>query len=72
MWLNIPEAAKHAGVCRSTIGRWMKDGLTFYRLNRNTVRIHPNDIDKFIKRFKAGVDVDAEVREITGRIKKGK
>ena len=55
MWLNIREAAKYAGVCRSTICRWMSDGLTFYRLNRNTVRIHPNDIDKFIKRFKAGV-----------------
>ena len=72
MWLNIPKAAEYAGVCRSTIGRWMSDGLTFYRLNRNTVRIHPNDIDKFIKRFKAGVDVDAEAREIMGRIKKGK
>ena len=72
MWMNIPAAAEYAGVSRSTIGRWMDDGLTHYRLNHNNVRIHPNDIDKFIKRFKAGVDVDAEAREIMGRIKKGK
>ena len=72
MWMNIPAAAKYAGVCRSTIGRWMKDGLVHHRINHNNVRLHPDDIDKFIKRFKAGVDVDAEAREIMGRIKKGK
>ena len=71
MWMNIPAAAEYAGVSRSTIGRWMKDGLVHHRINHNNVRLHPDDIDKFIKRFKAGVDVDAEVREITGRIKKG-
>ena len=72
MWMNIPAAAEYAGVSRSTIGRWMDDGLTHYRLNGNNVRIHPDDVDAFIRRFKVGVDVDAEVKTIMGKIRRGK
>ena len=72
MWMNIPAAAEYAGVSRSTIGRWMKDGLVHHRINHNNVRIHPDDVDAFIRRFKVGVDVDAEVKTIMGKIRRGK
>ena len=72
MWMNIPKAAEYAGVSRSTLGRWMNDGLRHYRLNNNNVRLHPDDIDQYIKRFKAGIDVDAEVAAIMTKIRRGK
>ena len=72
MWLNIPKAAEYAGVSRSTIGRWMKDGLVHHRINHNNVRIHPDDVDAFIRRCKTGVDVDAEVKTIMGKMRRGK
>ena len=72
MWMNIPSAAEYAGVSRSTIGRWMDDGLTHYRLNRNNVRLHPDDIDSYIRQYKSGVDVDAEVKTIMGKIRRNK
>ena len=72
MWMNIPAAAEYAGVSRSTIGRWMDDGMVYHRLNHNNVRIHPDDVDAFIRRFKSGVDVDAEVKTIMGKMRRGK
>jgi excisionase family DNA binding protein len=72
MWLNVPKAAEYAGVSRWTITRWMKDGLTHYRLNGNNVRIHPDDVDSYIRRFKSGIDVDAEVAAIMTKIRRGK
>ena len=72
MWMNIPAAAEYAGVSRSTIGRWMKDGLVHHRINHNNVRIHPDDVDAFIRRFKTGVDVDAEAKTIMGKMGRGK
>ena len=72
MWMNIPAAAEYAGVSRSTIGRWMDDGMVYHRLNHNNVRIHPDDVDNYIKRFKSGVDVDAEVAAIMTKIRRGK
>ena len=72
MWMNIPAAAEYAGVSRSTIGRWMKDGLVHHRINHNNVRLHPDDIDSYIRQYKSGVDVDAEVKTIMGKIRRGK
>ena len=72
MWMNIPAAAEYAGVSRSTIGRWMDDGMVYHRLNHNNVRIHPDDVDNYIKRFKSGVDVDAEVAAIMTKIRREK
>ena len=72
MWMNIPKAAEYAGVSRSTIGRWMKDGLVHHRINHNNVRLHPDDIDSYIRQYKAGVDVDAEVKTIMGKIGRNK
>ena len=72
MWMNIPKAAEYAGVSRSTIGRWMKDGLVHHRINHNNVRLHPDDIDAYIRQYKAGVDVDAEVKTIMGKIGRNK
>ena len=72
MWMNIPAAAEYAGVSRSTIGRWMDDGMVYHRLNHNNVRIHPDDVDAFIRRFKTGVDVDAEVKTIMGKMRRVK
>lgn len=67
--MNIPKAAEYAGVSRWTITRWMNDGLKHYRLNRNNVRIHPSDIDEYIHRFKAGIDIDAEVDAIMKKMR---
>ena len=72
MWMNIPKAAEYAGVSRSTLGRWMSDGLKYYRLNNNNVRLHPDDIDAFIRRYKAGIDVEAEVAAIMTKIRRWK
>ena len=72
MWMNIPAAAEYAGVSRSTVGRWMKDGLGPHRINHNNVRIPRDDVDNYIKRFKSGVDVDAEVAAIMGKMRRGK
>ena len=72
MWMNIPKAAEYAGVSRCTIGRWMKDGLVHHRINHNNVRLHPDDIDSYIRQYKSGVDVDAEVKTIMGKIRRGK
>ena len=72
MWMNIPKAAEYAGVSRSTIGRWMKDGLFHHRINHNNVRLNPDDIDSYIRQYKSGVDVDAEVKTIMGKIRRGK
>ena len=72
MWMNIPAAAEYAGVSRSTIGRWMKDGLVHHRINHNNVRLPPDDIDSYIRQYKSGVDVDAEVKTIMGKIRRGK
>ena len=72
MWMNIPSAAEYAGVSRSTIGRWMKEGLAHHRINHNNVRLHPDDIDSYIRQYKAGVDVDAEVKTIMGKIRRNK
>ena len=65
-----PSGAEYAGVSRSTIGRWMDDGMVYHRLNHNNVRIHPDDVDAFIRRFKVGVD--AEVKTIMGKIRRNK
>ena len=67
MWMNIPSAAEYAGVSRSTIGRWMKDGLVHHRINHNNVRLHPDDIDSYIRQYKSGVDVDAEFKTIMAK-----
>ena len=72
MWMNIPAAAEYAGVSRSTIGRWMKEGLAHHRINHNTDRLHPDDIDSYIRQYKSGVDVDAEVETIMGKIRRNK
>ena len=72
MWMNIPKAAEYAGVSRSTLGRWMSDGLKYYRLNNNNVRLHPDDIDAFIRRYKAGIDVEAEVAATMTKIRRWK
>ena len=72
MWLNIPKAAEYAGVSRCTIGRWMKDGLVHHRINHNNVRLHPDDINSYIRQYKAGVDVDAEVSKIMGKMRRKK
>ena len=67
MWMNIPAAAEYAGVSRSTIGRWMDDGMVYHRLNHNNVRIHPDDVDAFIRRFKVG-DVGAMTNELSAML----
>ena len=72
MWMNIPAAAEYAGVSRSTIGRWMKEGLVHHRINHNNVRLHPDDIDSYIRQYKSVVDVDAEVKTIMKNMRRGK
>ena len=46
--------------------------MVYHRLNHNNVRIPPDDVDSYIKRFKSGVDVDAEVKTIMGKMRRGK
>lgn len=68
-WLNMNKASEYAGVSRWTLQRWMQDGMKFYRMNNNMVRIHPDDIDAYIMRFKSGLDVDAEVQAILTKMR---
>ena len=72
MWLNTKQAAAHAGVNIKTLRNWMREGLQHYRLSSRATRLHPDDIDAFIRRYKAGIDVDAEVAAIMTRIRRGK
>ena len=72
MWLNTKQAAAHAGVNIKTLRNWMREGLQHYRLSSRATRLHPDDIDAFIRRYKAGIDVDAEVAAIMTKIRRGK
>ena len=72
MWLNVKQAAKYASVTEPTLRNWMRDGLQHYRLSSRATRLHPDNIDAFIRRYKAGIDVDAEVAAIMTKIRRGK
>ena len=72
MWLNVKQAAKYASVTEPTLRNWMRDDLQHYRLSSRATRLHPDDIDAFIRRYKAGIDVDAEVAAIMTKIRRGK
>ena len=72
MWLNVKQAAKYASVTEPTLRNWMRDGLQHYRLSSRATRLHPDDIDQYIKRFKAGIDVDAEVAATMTKIRRWK
>ena len=51
-WATIDDAAKYLSVHRETIMEWMEDGLEYYHLPQNQVRIKYTDIDKFMIKFK--------------------
>ena len=70
-WMNIATAARYAGVSRSTVQRWMKEGLKHSRLSSSNVKIHPNDIDAYIRSFETGIDVAAEAKAIMAKIRGG-
>ena len=70
--MNVKQAAKYASVTEPTLRNWMRDGLQHYRLSSRATRLHPDDIDQYIKRFKAGIDVDAEVAAIMTKIRRVK
>lgn len=72
MLMNVKQAAKYASVTEPTLRNWMRDGLQHYRLSSRATRLHPDDIDQYIKRFKAGIDVDAEVAAIMTKIRRVK
>ena len=72
MWMNVKQAAKYASVTEPTLRSWMCDGLQHYRLSSRATGLHPDDIDQYIKRFKAGIDVDAEVTAIITKIRRWK
>ena len=71
MWLNVKQAAKYVSVIEPTLRNWMRDGLQHYRLSSRATRLHPDDIDAFIRRYKAGLDVEAEVAAIMTKIRRG-
>jgi excisionase family DNA binding protein len=54
-WLNVTEAAKYAGIGRTTLNEWIRDGkLPFasYPLAHRIRKFDPSDIDAWIKSCK--------------------
>ncbi|MDM8517862.1 excisionase family DNA-binding protein [Desulfobacterales bacterium HSG16] len=73
-WATIDDAAKYLSVHRETIMEWMKNGLEYYHLPQNQVRIKYTDIDKFMIRFKKipkkRIDINSEVLDKQENLKK--
>ena len=70
--MTTKQAAEYAGVSVSTLRNWMKEGLQYSRVGSRCTRIHPDDVDAYLRRYKSGIDIDAQVEEILGRIRRGK
>jgi hypothetical protein len=49
----------------------MKEGLKHSRLSSSNVKIHPDDIDAYIRSFETGIDVAAEAKAIMAKIRGG-
>lgn len=57
--LTVPQAAKLAGVCQSTLRSWVQDGLLpHYRVGRKgrrgSIRIAEEDLNALLATFKVG------------------
>lgn len=70
-FFTIDEAAKYLGTSRRNVLRFIKDQkdpLPHYRLNRKIIRLKPDEIDGWMRKFKvqspAVPDADRIVREL--------
>jgi len=48
MWLKPKKAAEYACISKGQIYQWMKNGLNYYKIGKNTL-LSTDDIDFFIK-----------------------
>ncbi|KPA16677.1 DNA binding domain protein, excisionase family [Candidatus Magnetomorum sp. HK-1] len=51
MWLRMHEATKYAKVCKTTLRKWIKNGLTASNPSRKLLLIHTDDIDSYIRSY---------------------
>lgn len=52
--LTIKEVCAQEGVSRSTVNKWIREGLPVIRRGRRFVRIDADDLEAFLKRYKVG------------------
>ncbi len=70
--MTMGKTQEYAGVSRTTLQQWMRDGLKHCRLNNKTVRIHTDDVDAFIRQFEIGVDIAEQVDGILKKIRRAR
>jgi excisionase family DNA binding protein len=56
-WLNVTQAAKYAGIGRTTLNDWIREGripFTFYRQAGRVKKFKTADIDAWLESIKEG------------------
>jgi hypothetical protein len=69
-WANVKQASEYAGICDSTLRKWLKQGLQYSQLATGTILIKYDYIDEYLEQFCSNNNqVDNLVNEITKGLK---
>lgn len=50
-WVSKKQACDYASASKKVIEQWMRDGLVYIKLPTGTVRMHTDDIDRYLRRY---------------------